>query len=135
MPVIGRQKSWNHFESHEASAGVRHGDVHEREKTRQLHDIEKFLVGNLNSDLIVKSRRSAKARRSVVSPEDADEGLFRRARGTCVHVIAAERFHFVVGRGVLRAVESGWGTKDGIDLLSLERTARLYPNVRRARAG
>src|ERR1700739_3200243 len=61
------------------------------------------LIGDVDGNLIVESRRRAKTWSSVVSPENTDETLFWRARAWSVNAVAANGHHFVVSIGILLA--------------------------------
>ena len=66
------------------------------------------LVGDVNRDLIVESRRCAKAWCSIIRPERADECLLGRALRGRNNSVAAEIFRFVVSSGVFRAGHVRW---------------------------
>src|SRR5437763_2472253 len=51
---------------------VPHRDVYQGQQARKLYGGETSLVGNLNRELIVESRRRAQAWRGIVSPESPD---------------------------------------------------------------
>src|SRR5207249_11801595 len=85
-------------------AGIGHGGVGEGEKSRKIDSAEMHLIGDVDDDLIVEARRRAQARRSIVSPENSNKTLFGRACGRCENAVAANRFRFGVGGGILGAV-------------------------------
>src|SRR5207244_11370783 len=62
------------------------------------------LISDVNDDLIVEPRRRTQARCSIVSPENSNKTLFGRACGRCENAVAANRFRFGVGGGILDAV-------------------------------
>src|SRR5260370_10111768 len=62
------------------------------------------LISDVNDDLIVEPRRRAQARCSIVSPENSNKTLFGCACGRCENAVAANRFSFGVGGGILSAV-------------------------------
>src|SRR5205814_5244707 len=51
---------------------VPHRDVYQGQQTRKLNGGETSLVGNLDRELIVESRRRAQAWRGIVGPESPD---------------------------------------------------------------
>ncbi len=74
-----------------------------RKQASQLDRSEFCLVGNLDSNLIVESRRRAEAGSSIVCPKGADKCLLGRALRRRRNPVATEIFRFVIGRSILCA--------------------------------
>ena len=71
---------------------IGHRDIHQREESGELKRLELRLIGDLNGDLVIKTRRRAKAWRSVVGPEDADKSLLGRSLRRGVMMPSPPRF-------------------------------------------
>ena len=54
---------------------VRHRDVYMGKETRQLNCLQVGVIADLESDLIIETRRSAKTRDAIVRPKNCHKGL------------------------------------------------------------
>ena len=88
------------FRFPDTHGSVGHGHIDQRKQARQLDGPKFCLVGNVNGNLIIESRRRTQAGRSIVCPKGADKGLLGRALRRRSNPVAAEIFHFVIGRSV-----------------------------------
>src|SRR5437588_8298134 len=70
--------------------------------------VRAHLIGDVHRDLIVEAWRRAKARGSIVGPEDADLRLLGGARCRRDDSIAAHRLYFVKRDRVFGAVQCRW---------------------------
>ena len=77
-------------------------------KPRQLDGSEFCLVGNVNGNLIIESRRRTQAGRSIVCPKGADKCLLGRALRRRMNPVATKIFRFVIGRSICGAGKGRW---------------------------
>src|SRR4029077_5269970 len=96
------------FRFPDTHGSVGHGHTDQRKQARQLNGAEFCLVGNVNGNLIIESRRRTQARRSIVCPKGADKGLLGRALRRGGNAVATKSFRFVISRTIGGAGKGRW---------------------------
>ena len=91
------------FRFPDTHGSVGHGHIDQRKQPRQLDGSEFCLVGNVNGNLIIESRRRTQAGRSIVCPKGADKGLLGRALRRRSNPVATKSFRFVISRSICGA--------------------------------